>query len=109
MLVHSPSLGAAVANLQRYIAAHQQGAELTIERESGTTPAREWLAETLASTKPTAEPAQLAPYSPDAYRDRLLSLYSDLTSTTPAPPAELPRENVLSQFLHPAAFHFLRT
>ncbi len=32
VLVHSPDLGAAVANLQRSIGAHQQGAALTIER-----------------------------------------------------------------------------
>jgi len=35
VLVHSPDLGAAVSNLQRYVGAHQQGADLTIEREDG--------------------------------------------------------------------------
>lgn len=83
--------------------------QVLVETDSGTTPAREWLTTTLAATDPTADPDQLAPYSPAAYRDRLLSLYKDLATTSPAPPTELPREQVLAEFLHPASFHFLRT
>lgn len=70
-------------------------------------PLTEWLAETLAIRVPSATPASLAPWSPEAYRDRLIALYQSLTDQPPTPLLHVSTEKVLTAHLTPDSFHFL--
>lgn len=74
-----------------------------------TQPLSEWLAESLAETKPTATPDQLGPYSPKAYLKSLKELYARASDAEPETPFYLPKHKVLSEFLKPGSFHFLCT
>lgn len=83
------------------------GEGVQVEIGGETQPARSWLRTTLRQTRPTASPADLAPYSTTAYRERLKELYATVATATPAPPQYLPKHKVLAQFLKPGSFHFL--
>lgn len=48
-------------------------------------------------------------YSPDAYGERLLSMYTDLAAIQPGSVTAAPANNLLDQFLKPARFNLLRT
>ncbi|TAF22684.1 MAG: hypothetical protein EAZ71_13790 [Verrucomicrobia bacterium] len=72
-------------------------------------PLAHWLARHLAERSPTTRPELLAPYSPEAHTRRLRDIHRDLLAAPPSPPDYLPPSAVLTQFLHPASFHFLMT
>lgn len=70
---------------------------------------REWLQKVLADETAQDQPADLAYYSPENGIDRLLALYQSALHSQRTPPRWLDREAVLTQFLHPHRFHFLRS
>ncbi|MFD0895919.1 glycosyltransferase family 4 protein [Luteolibacter ambystomatis] len=82
---------------------------LQVEIGGSVVPLATWLEETLAIREPTATPDQLAPYSPDAYKDRLVALYEELEATAPGAPVFLPKHRVLDEYLKPENFNFLLT
>ncbi|BCU79193.1 hypothetical protein [Luteolibacter sp. LG18] len=82
---------------------------LQVEIGGTVKPLAPWLEETLSHREPTATPDQLAQYSPDAYRERLVALYSELEATQPGAPTFLPKHLVLDEYLRPENFNFLLT
>jgi FMN phosphatase YigB (HAD superfamily)/glycosyltransferase involved in cell wall biosynthesis len=66
-----------------------------------------WLATAIAERKPTATPAQLAPYSLAIYQEKLTSLYASLLEEPATPLAHVDPAAVLTAHLAPQAFHFL--
>lgn len=78
-------------------------------REPERFPLREWLAETLGQSRPTAAVPLLSHYSPTEASKRLLALYRRAVNASPAPPEWLPKQQILEQYLSPSRFHFLRS
>jgi FMN phosphatase YigB (HAD superfamily)/glycosyltransferase involved in cell wall biosynthesis len=81
-----------------------------VEIDGITRPASDWLAAAIAAIadhRPTATPAQLAPYSPENYQEKLTALYQDLASQPAAPVCHLPPARILDCHLTPGGFHFL--
>jgi hypothetical protein len=74
-----------------------------------TRPLTEWLAETLKERQPTLGKDDLGPYTPKAYLKRLTELHARAADATPETPLYLPKHRVLSEYLKPGSFHFLRT
>ena len=74
---------------------------------ASTHPAADWLAATIADRRPTATPAQLAPYSLENYQDTLTTLYQKLSGQPAAPVSHLPPDRILDRHLTPGGFHFL--
>lgn len=72
-----------------------------------TRPLVDWLEETLRERKPTASPAQLAPWSPGVYRDKLTTLYEKLVAAPVSSLSHVPPAAVLARHLLPENFHFL--
>jgi FMN phosphatase YigB (HAD superfamily)/glycosyltransferase involved in cell wall biosynthesis len=70
-------------------------------------PAAEWLEETLEDRRPTATPAQLAPYSAEIHRDNLTGIYRQLMEAPSAPVRPIDKGKILDAYLTPAHFHFL--
>jgi hypothetical protein len=83
--------------------------KVLVEIDGDTRSAANWVERTLQELEPTATPAQLADYSLDAYRQRLLALYASIEKVDAEPPSHLEKHLVLRQFLHPERFHFLQT
>jgi len=79
------------------------------ELNGDTRSAQNWILRTLQERAPTATPEQLAPYSLEAYRQRLLALYASIAKVDAQPPTHLEKHLVLAQFLHPERFQFLQT
>ena len=66
-----------------------------------------WLAQALSeSTVPTQNTEA---WSSHRYQERIIKILTEVCSASPATPDFLPKENILSQFLNPKRFHFLRT
>lgn len=78
-------------------------------REPERFPLRQWLAEILSQSHPTAAEPLLAPYSPTEGGKRLLALYQEAVTARAEPPSWLPKRRVLQQYLSPLRFHFLRS
>lgn len=78
-------------------------------REPERFPLREWLAETLRQSRPTAAAPLLSHYSPTEASKRLLALYQRAVNASPAPPEWLPKQQILARYLSPSRFHFLRS
>jgi hypothetical protein len=83
--------------------------KVLVELNGDTRSAQNWILRTLQEREPTATPEQLAPYTLDAYRERLLSLYASIAHVDAQPPSHLEKHLVLAQFLHPERFQFLQT
>lgn len=81
--------------------------KVLVEIRSETQPARAWLRRTLKLTAPSAKPADLLPYSTEAYGSRLKKLYAELVRAQPVTPDEVPKHKVLARYLKPGSFHFL--
>lgn len=67
-----------------------------------------WLQKVLGDQSSQELTAGLAHYSPQAGKRRLLALYDEALNSQRTSPRWLDREAILSQFLHPQRFHFLR-
>ena len=80
---------------------------LLVEIDGETQPAADWLAAVIADHTPTATRAQLAPYSLDAYRKSLTTLYQDLADSPAGAVHHLPTAEILTAHLGPGSFHFL--
>lgn len=72
-----------------------------------TTALTVWLASVLANREPSATTEQLAPWSPSAHGDALLSIYRKLADAPAGPVLDIPPAEILTKFLAPASFHFL--
>lgn len=72
-------------------------------------PLVDWLEETLREREPTANPTQLAPWSPEIYRTKLTKLYRRLSAAPQSPLAHVLPEAILARHLCPQNFHFLRS
>jgi hypothetical protein len=83
--------------------------KVLVEIAGDTRSAKNWVLRTLQELEPTATPEQLAPYTLDAYRERLLALYASIEKVDAEPPTHLEKHLVLAQFLHPERFQFLQT
>lgn len=83
--------------------------EVLAQSGDTTMPLTQWLAESLAETTPSVSTDQLGPFSPKAYQQRLKDIYAQASGATPEAPYYLPKHKVLSEFLKPGSFHFLRT
>lgn len=78
-------------------------------REPEDFPLRQWLAETLQQSRPTATEPLLAPYSRAEASKSLLALYQKAVAAPVTAPTWLPKRWVLQQYLSPLRFHFLRS
>ncbi len=78
-----------------------------VEHNGLTEPAEDWLAAVIADRKPTATPAQIAPYSVSEYQKTITALYAHLLARPPAPIDYLPAKRILTSQLAPGSFHFL--
>lgn len=66
-----------------------------------------WLKKTLANQKPATTPDQLAPFSPDSYRQAITALYSRLAAASSGNVRHVSPQRILSAHLAPETFHFL--
>ena len=78
-----------------------------VETGGTTQPAADWFAAAIAERRPTATPAQLAPYSLENYQTVLVTLYQSLARQPAAVVAHVPPERILTAHLAPGSFHFL--
>lgn len=78
-----------------------------ILQDGRTQPVEDWLGTALANRTPTAEPDQLASYSPMEYEKSLGAMYSRLAEQPSAPTTYLSPTEVLTAYLRPQSFHFL--
>lgn len=82
--------------------------EVFVEQSGEKRRANNWLSRVLTVTTANQSPSILETYSPEKNRERLIQLYNCIDSPEATSPEWLNPHNVLSQFLKPERFHFLR-
>lgn len=69
----------------------------------------QWLNQTLANRTPHATPDQLAPWSASAFLTQLRDIYQILESAPVEKPSFIDSQQILTRFLSPTSFHFLKS
>jgi len=78
-----------------------------IEIKGHSEPAAQWLSAVLLDRKPTAAPAQLAPYSSESYQKKLIQIYQTVETSPESAISHVPPDKILTSQLTAEKFHFL--